>query len=225
MASWLIRLIILACTAVHLLGCAERFRNADAGRTASEIEAFYRENIKGKTAAQGAGLAAADAMVEDPSTDMFYAESYTDPGGSIAPMGPIEVVTPIDGIADLNLGVSLAQIQTIRVYFFEQIGADGRHNHAFVIYITKTGAASQPLIFAVANTSGGAEEESIVDGDGVFQVRFPIGNGKTLLLESDDTTDGELNDVVQFQLLIDDGQGDPYSIGQISSMVGFLSKN
>lgn len=223
MANWLIRLIILACTMVHLLGCAERYRNADAGRTATEVEQFYLENIRGKVATQGAGLNSANLMVEDQSTNMYYAESYVDPGGTIAPMGPIEAVTPVD-FQELNLGISLSQIQTIRVYFFDQIGTDGRHNHALVMHIT-TGASSQPLIFAVANDSSSAEEESSVDDDGVFQVAFPLGNGKTLLVESDDTTEGELNDVVQLRLLIDDNLGDVYSIGQISSMVGFISKN
>lgn len=224
MQSWLIRIIILACTAVHLLGCAERTRYADAGRTASEIESFYETDIRGKSATVGSGLNSASLMLDDPSTNMYYSETYRDPGGSIAPMGPVDAVTPIE-FEHLNLGINRAQIQTIRVYFFDQIGSDGRHNHSLVMHITTLGASSQPLILAVANDSTTSGEESSVDDDGVFQVAFALGNGTTLLLESDDTTEGELNEVVQFRLKIDNGTEEPYEIGQISSMVGFLSKD
>ncbi len=223
MSSWLIRLIILACTAVHLLGCAERYRNADAGRTASEVEAFYIENIKGKAATRGDGIPAADLMIEDPSTNIYYAESYVDPAGTVAPMGPVDAVTPVD-FEDLDLGISRSQISTIRVYFLDQIGMNGGFNYALVMHITLKDASSQPLIFAVANTENSGLEESSVDDDGVFQVVMPFSN-KTLIVESDDTEEGELNDVVQLRLSVVLAGGETISIGQISSMVGFISKN
>jgi hypothetical protein len=221
--SWLIRIIILACTAVHLLGCAERTRYADAGRTASEIEGFYETDLRGKTPTVGNGIAAADDMVDDPSTNMYYAESYRDPGGTVAPMGPVDAVTPIQ-FDKLGLGINQSQIQTIRVYFFDQIGGDGRYNHALVMHITTTGSSSQPLILALANNSS-SDEMSSVDDDGVFQVSFSLGGNQRLLLESNDTTDGELNEVVQFKLFLANDGEEPEEIGQISSMIGFLSKN
>lgn len=212
--SWVLKILILALTVIHLLGCAERYRDADAGRTAKEVEELFRKDLGAGVSAQGGGQASALEMINDPNTSLYFAESYVETPGAKPPMGPVEAVAPVD-YPQLNMTVGLSEIKNIRVYFLDQY-REGRHNHSFAIYIE----GQNKLLLAVTNDKNGNQPESSVDDDGIFQVRFTTTNG-TLLLESDDTTDGELQNVIQLRLSLEDSGG-THTIGQISSMVGFL---
>jgi len=222
-ASRWMKFLILSLTALNLLACAERYRDADAGRTSQEVESFLEE-LRNQPNAYGGGLSQALVMKDDANTDVYFAESYrAGPNDPQPPMGRVEVVTPVD-FTDLGATIGINEIQDIRVFFLDQIDNQGGRNYAFIIRITKTNDTN-PIIFAWANDQTTGSPESFVDEDGVFHVEFNVGNGKILILESDDTTGGELNKVVQFRLKIDDQSGaEPYDIGQISSMIGYLAR-
>ncbi len=214
------RLTILALTLASVFGCSERYRDADTGYSAEEIEGFLRD-IGGRASLQGTGASSIKTMINDPSTSTYFAGSFKATGDHKPSMGPIEAVTPVE-FPELGIKLGLNDIQDIHVFFLDQIGTDGRYNHGFIFDIqSASGGAFTAYTWANDSTSGLAP--SSVDDEGIFEVSFSLEDGKTLILRSDDTTEGELNDVVQFELLIDDGTSEPYFIGQVSSMVGFLA--
>jgi hypothetical protein len=209
----------MTLTAASLLGCAERYRDADDGHNAQEVDQLF-ESLRNRTATQGVNaLSQAVALKDDPTTDIYFAESYPTVAGVMAPMGPPAAVTPVD-FPELGLNIGIDQIKNIQVFFLNEIDGNGRHNHALVMNIDD-GSGSPPL-FAAANTDGTGDDESYVDDDGVFHASFRLDSGVTLNVESDDTEDGELANVIQLRLYIDNGQEAPYFIGKISSLIGYL---
>ncbi|MGE3973241.1 MAG: hypothetical protein AB7F59_01805 [Bdellovibrionales bacterium] len=201
--------------AFTMLGaCAERYREADPGRSAEEVEQFLSDiRTRG---ASGSQSAAALNLTKDQSSMIYFAES--DNTGKAA-MGPIHVVAPLS-FEDLGIDIQPKDMEYLRIFFVENLN-NGDREYALIIDVKKTGAQAQAFTFVHNATT--AEVGSSVD-DGVFEVTFPLSTqgNKALILRSDDTdADSELMDVIQMQFGVLSTENEEFSIGQVSSMVGF----
>jgi hypothetical protein len=215
-SRWLTKILPLFVAVSALTACSERYREADAGRSAEEIEEFLSE-IRGRTAVNGTGTAAAFELSKDQTTTVFFSESSN---SGTAAMGPIHTVVPID-FNELGIDTNPRDMEYIRVYFLENATEEVR-KYALMIDVKKTGE-KQPKLYVFVNNNNTQEPTSFVE-DGVFEVSFSLTTpgSKLLILRSNDTDeDAELMDVVQFQASVIASDDSEFSIGQISSMVGF----
>jgi len=209
-------LILMTC--LVLSACAERYREADSGRSASEVEGLVAElRSRGTLNDSGNGAAALDLAGQQKAV-IYFAESNN---SGKAPMGPIHTVTPLN-FQDLGIDIYPSQIEYIRVYFLEALEESGRRDYALILDIKKIGDTTAQAYAFINDGQTNQEPEATVE-EGLFRVSFPSANGETLYLESDDILDGgELGNVIQLKAYVLDQQGQEFSAGQISSLIGYF---
>lgn len=202
------------------IGCAERWREAKAGKSNIEIGdqiAELRASGSGTP-----GLEAALALGEDPNSFKYYIEA---PGVSGSPT----LVAPLDYAFVGNGWGQVSNIKNIRVYYFDRLVAGG-HEVALILQMEHVTHGKQIRVYlrTTANATANFPLGNMIDDD-TFEVILagPVnsavsGGNQYLILQTNDIQNGDLAPVVQFDVRVVDQGMFEFSIGRISSLVGFF---
>jgi len=143
---------------------------------------------------------------------LYYTEAPSD-------LGPIYAVTPFYSFEFMSQQVFVQDVNFIRVSFVDKTLGDGGHHGVLIFDIQKKDGTKIVELF-VNDASSGLNPGFV--SEGVFEISLKSADGRVVTLISDDTTsDDELADVIQFNVVGYDSQGIDLHYGKLSTMIGY----
>lgn len=184
------------------LGCSNQWREADEGLTAEVVQQRLAEvQQAGVLSNSGAG-SQVSAMINDPSTYVFYAEGP----GSLGPVGSVMSLWSF-GFLGANGDFDWTEIEEGRAFFFDRF-LNGQRDFGLLLGIRKFGE-SEMTYYALAGTGSFS--------GGEFVGTFSNGSSNSLVLRTSDVDGEEFETVIQLRAFDTD---DNY-YGKFSTLVGF----
>ncbi|MEQ1878723.1 MAG: hypothetical protein ABL958_18925 [Bdellovibrionia bacterium] len=205
----------LALSFIVLLAgaCANRWREGEVARSVPEIEGYVESVLNGTEGQGNTGmLAQAREIRNDPNSFLYYTEAPSD-------LGPIYAVTPFYTFEFMSQQVFTQEVNLIKVSYIDKPLGDGSHHGVLIFDIQKVDGTKIVEVFV--NDASSGLSPGFVD-EGVFEISLKGSNGNVVTLISDDTTsDDELADVIQFNVVGFDSQGVDIHYGKLSTMIGY----
>lgn len=197
MNKTLIKILALALTAL-IVGCSNQWREGDPQISADEIQGMLSQSTEYSLFDN-----AASRVVELSEMDqslVFFADGPS-------PLGPVISVASVynfDFLGTAGADIGFDNISEIQVFFVDVL--DNGHQSGLLLNIKTTG---QESFRTFAFTGVGSMS------DNKFTVQLD-NNGNGLVLETNDVTDGEFNDVIQMKIYDLNGN---YN-GKFSTLIG-----
>lgn len=196
--------ILIACVVLFQNCNGTRIRSADfsisMGQVQAQIEALSQGSVSSLSASSQQALTDFFDLATTDGAQIYYAEAPST-------MGSVDTVLPLD-YSNLNVTKPAKAAAYLAVVNFDE----GVRAALVVTEIRADGSGSEvdvPL-FALSSSQAGTQDES--------EINLPVlfDGSQNLVLRSNDIIDGQLGEVVQFELIEPVDEENEYTLGLIN---------